>query len=90
MPGVILAHAEMDYKRPVKYGDVIDIRLRIVELGRTSFRYEYEIVDATQRLVATARTVQVMYDYQAARPVPIPDALRQLLTGAPAGRREPR
>jgi acyl-CoA thioester hydrolase len=90
MPGVILAHAEMDYKRPVKYGDVIDIRLRIVELGRTSFRYEYEIVDAERRLVATARTVQVMYDYQAARPVPIPDALRQLLTGAPADRHEPR
>jgi acyl-CoA thioester hydrolase len=86
MPGVILAHAECHYKRPVKYGDVLEIRLRVAGLGRTSFRYDYEILDDQQRLVATATTVQVMYDYDAGRPVPIPDDIRRLLSGAPAGR----
>jgi acyl-CoA thioester hydrolase len=86
MPGVILAHAECDFKRPVKYGDVLEVRLRVAELGRTSFRYEYEILDDQQRLVATATTVQVMYDYKAEKPVPIPDEVRRLLSGAPAGR----
>jgi acyl-CoA thioester hydrolase len=87
IPGVILAHAECDYTRPVKYGETIEIRLRIAEVGRTSFQYEYEILDSEQRRVATARTVQVMYDYQNARPVPIPEDVRQLLTSSTAPRR---
>jgi acyl-CoA thioester hydrolase len=80
MPGVILAHVECDYKRPSRYGDVLDVRLRVAEIGRTSFRYEYEIVDERGRTVLTARTVQVMYDYKAERPVPIPDSIRALLS----------
>ena len=79
MPGVILARVEADYKRPSRYGDVLEIRLRIAEIGRTSFRYEYEIVNAQGEAVLTAKTVQVMYDYAANRPVPIPDAIRALL-----------
>ena len=78
--GVILARVECDYKRPTKYGDVLEIRLTIAEIGRSSFRYEYEIVDEAGRTVLTAKTVQVMYDYTAGKPVPIPDDIRQLLT----------
>lgn len=80
LPGVILARAEADYKRPTKYGDVIEIRLTVAEIGRTSFRYEYEIVDKEGRTVLTAKTVQVMYDYTKEKPVPIPDNIRALLT----------
>ncbi len=80
LPGVILARVECDYKRPTKYGDVIEIRLTVADIGRTSFRYEYEIVDEEGRTVVTAKTVQVMYDYTAERPVPIPDQIRTLLT----------
>lgn len=85
-PGVILAHAECDYKRPARYGQELEIRLRVVDIGRTSFRYEYEIVDEQRQTIATARTVQVMYDYGAGSPVPVPDDIRLLLTSAPAGR----
>jgi acyl-CoA thioester hydrolase len=83
MPGVILARVECDYQRPAKYGDLLDVRLTVRELGRTSFKYEYEIVDEEGRTVVTAKTVQVMYDYAAEKPVPIPDAIRALLTAAP-------
>lgn len=81
-PGVILARVECDYKRPAKYGDTLEIRMTIAELGRTSFHYEYEIVDQEGKTVLTARTVQVMYDYAAEKPVPIPDDIRALLTGS--------
>jgi acyl-CoA thioester hydrolase len=80
MPGVILARVECDYKRPARYGDTLEVRMRVAELGRTSFRYEYEIVDAEGRTVLTAKTVQVMYDYAAEQPVPIPDDIRALLS----------
>ena len=82
MPGVILARVECDYKRPSRYGDVLEVRLAIVELGRSSFRYEYEIVDEQGRTIVAAKTVQVMYDYTAGRPVPIPDTIRARLTEA--------
>jgi acyl-CoA thioester hydrolase len=81
-PGVILAHVECDYKRPAKYGDTLEIRMTVAELGRTSFRYEYDIVDQEGKTVLTAKTVQVMYDYAAQKPVPIPDDIRALLTGS--------
>jgi acyl-CoA thioester hydrolase len=79
LPGVILARVECDYKRPTKYGDTLEIRLTVAEIGRTSFRYEYEIVDDQGRTVLTAKTVQVMYDYTAEKPVRIPDEIRALL-----------
>ena len=41
MPGVILARVEADYKRPVRYGDTLEIRMVVAEIGRSSFRYEY-------------------------------------------------
>ena len=83
VPGVILARVEADYKRPSRYGDVLDVRLRVAGIGRSSFRYEYEIVDQEGRTVLTAATVQVMYDYASEKPVPIPDRIRALL--APTG-----
>jgi len=79
-PGVILARAECDYKRPAKYGDTLEIRMTVANLGRTSFQYEYEIVDQEGKTVLTAKTVQVMYDYATEKPVPIPDDIRALLT----------
>ena len=85
LPGVILARAEMDYLRAVRCGETLEIRLRVAELGRSSFKYDYEIVDADGRPVAKARTVQVMYDYAVEKPVPIPDAIRELLSTAERG-----
>jgi acyl-CoA thioester hydrolase len=79
VPGVILARVECDYKRPARYGDRLEIRMRVAAIGRTSFRYEYEIVDQEGRTVAEARTVQVMYDYRGEAPVAIPDGIRKLL-----------
>lgn len=76
VPGVILARIEVDYKRPARYGEMLEVRIGIAAIGRTSFTYEYEIVDESAALVAAARTVLVMYDYATARPVPIPDGLR--------------
>jgi acyl-CoA thioester hydrolase len=78
VPGVILARVEVDYRLPARFGEMLDVRIGLAALGRTSFTYEYEIVNAEGGTVAVARSVQVMYDYGAARPVPIPDDIRRL------------
>lgn len=79
IPGVILARVEIDYRAPARYGDMLEVRIAVASIGRTSFTYEYEIVDDRARVVAAARSVMVMYDYGANEPVPIPDALRAML-----------
>jgi acyl-CoA thioester hydrolase len=78
--GVIIAHAECDYRRAARFGEMLEVRMRVATIGRTSFTYDYEIVDAQGQIVATARTVQVMYDYAEEKPVPIPDNIRALLS----------
>lgn len=83
-PGVILARAEIDYRLPAKYGDVLEVRIDLERIGRTSFTYTYEIVDQNGRLVATARSVQVIYDYSIGKPVPIPDDVRAKLSSLTA------
>lgn len=79
--GLILARAECDYKAPGTYGQILDVRLALAGMGRTSFTYDYEIVDAADgALMAAARTVIVLYDYAAGRPVPLDDARRSELS----------
>jgi acyl-CoA thioester hydrolase len=96
-PGMILARAECDFRAPAVFGETIEVRMRAVSIGRTSFSAEYEIVDPRdRRVLAEGRSVQVMYDYGNARPIPLPDDIRERIESfeggslskksAPAGR----
>ena len=82
--GFILARVEIDYRAQAKYGDILEVRLSLNSsdgFGRTSFTYTYDIVDvATERLVATARTVLVRFDYDAQTPAPLDEATKALLS----------
>ena len=80
VPGVIVARAEIDYRRAAKFSDVLRIDLGVAAIGRTSFTYEYEILDQSGALIATAKTVIVRFDYATGRPVPISEELKQALT----------
>ena len=74
---MILARAELDYKAPLGFGDVIDIGVACTALRRSSFDMEFEIVErASGRVAAQARKVCVYYDYAEGRSMPIPPELR--------------
>jgi acyl-CoA thioester hydrolase len=79
VPGVIVARVEIDYRRAAKFGDVLRIDVGVAAIGRTSFTYEYEILDQYDALIATATTVIVRFDYAAGRPVPISEELKHAL-----------
>lgn len=80
--GFILARAEIDFTAPATLGDRLVVALRVEAVGRTSFTLAYEVLKArTREVIASARTVQVMFDYGAGKPVPIPDAIRARLEG---------
>ncbi len=88
--GIILARAELDFTSPAMYGETLEVRLRVAAIGRSSFTYEYEVIEAAAgRLVLSARTVLVWYDYAAGRSVPIPDAIRAMLEGEAERRGSP-
>ena len=77
---VIVARAECDYRAPAFFGEQLEVRLNVADIGRSSFQLVYEIVNlASGARLAEAKTVMVTYDYGAGKSVPIPAEARELL-----------
>ena len=61
----ILAHAAIDYRSPLKIGHSPVVKMWTSRIGGKSWDFDYEIKDKKTGVVyATAKTVQVAYDYQ--------------------------
>ena len=74
---LILAAVQIDFRAPILFGQMVDIRTRVDWIGRTSFSMSHRLTATPDdRLVAEAETVLVAYDYEAAGPMPVPDAWR--------------
>ncbi len=83
--GMILAEARCQFKSPLELGERVTIHTRVSELRNSSFIFEYRIEGEDGRVAATARSVQVCYDYQNQRSVPIPDKWREAITAYEPG-----
>lgn len=70
---VIMAEARCSYKTPAVYGDRLVIGVGISRFGAKSFDMVYQIATERGRVVATAHTVQVMYDYTTNQTIAVPD-----------------
>jgi len=78
--GMILAEVRVTYRAPAFYGETITVESRVVRLGRASFTMEHRLTApdsryGNARLIATADSVLVTYDYTAERSVHLPAAL---------------
>ena len=74
----ILAEARISYRSPALMGDPLDLEVTTSEIRTKAWVWRYRILDPRdERLVADGETVQVMFDYQARRTVPIPPAIRE-------------
>lgn len=72
---VILAKAELDFIKPVKFGDSIEIGCACSRIGNKSFDLTYEIFQKTkdeQVLVLKAKTILVAFNYPKDATVEIP------------------
>src|SRR3954447_18562638 len=79
--GAILVHASCNYRAPAYLAEILEVRLTVAALGTSSVTLDYEIVNAaTQQQVADGRTVNVAYDYQAVRTIPLPADTRARLS----------
>jgi acyl-CoA thioester hydrolase len=74
----ILAEAKISYRSPALMGDPLDLEVTTAEIRTKAWVWRYRILDPRdERLVAEGETVQVMFDYEARRTVPIPPAIRE-------------
>lgn len=73
----IVASASLSFRRPVSYGDPIEVRVKPTKVGTTSFTLYYEVWDLREgAIVAEGETAIVMFDYGARKKKAIEPALR--------------
>lgn len=79
-PLFILAEATVRYLSAAMIGETLEIEMRIGEVRTKAWVWEYVIrcVD-DGRTVAEGKTVQVWFDYEARKSVPIPEEMRSAL-----------
>ena len=80
---MIVARVEIDFKAPVRLGQVVEVSVRTSRFGTKSFDLDYEL-RVEGELVAVAKSVQVAYDYNRREPVPVPAEWREKLSAVPA------
>ena len=78
--GPIVASITCDYRRALEYPETVRVGARVTGIGTSSFKMAHKIVSATQGFVAAELTsVLVFYDYNAKRPVPLPEEIREAI-----------
>ena len=72
----VLAHLELDYRRPVSGITTVTVAASVVDIGSSSFTTEYEIREDDE-LVATGETTRVVLDGETEESRPVPDEWRE-------------
>lgn len=77
--------ASCDYLSPARFGDELDIRVRVIRKGRTSLTYAHEItLQGTPVARGQVTTVCcVMSPDGSVQPIPVPAALAETIEEAP-------
>lgn len=75
-PSVV--QATLEYERPACFDDVLRVQARVVAIGRTSFRMEFEIArEHSDEPVASAQIVYVNFDRATQSSRPVPESIRR-------------
>lgn len=77
--GVILKSVACAFRAPIKYPDEVTIGVRVADVGVDRFTIAHAVwSDRLQRVAADGEGVVVVYDYDAAAKVPVPEAWKTL------------
>ena len=74
--GAVIANMQVDFERPIDWGEDVTVAVRAEEPGTSSVPLVYE-VRADGEVAATAETLLVVYDREAGEPRPMPDEWRE-------------
>lgn len=76
--GIVVSRHEVDYLRPVDYGDPVRIELWVEDLRPSRFSVAYELFDG-ELLASRAKSVLVPYDLVRQRPRRLSEAEQSFL-----------
>ncbi|WP_457637318.1 acyl-CoA thioesterase [Oceanithermus sp.] len=79
---VVVARAEVNYRRPILLGDEVRVGCRVARIGNRSYVMEYLIIAAGE-VAADGQTVQVFL--KRGRPAPLPDGLIERIRAVEEG-----
>jgi acyl-CoA thioester hydrolase len=75
--GPALAAANLNFRRQVRWPAELDVETRVTEIGRSSFKMEYELIQRdTGERAADGTGVVVWVDYATGRSIPLPESLK--------------
>jgi acyl-CoA thioester hydrolase len=84
----LVARIEIDYRRPLRYGEPLAASVRVAGVGNTSFTLEYRLTVPTEedaavvaQVVAEGRSVQVFFDYAQGAKKPVPEGFLDKVRG---------
>jgi len=75
-----VAEAHVKYLRPARLDDLLEVRCWIGEKKRASFRFDYEVRNEDQELLASGFTRHACLDPATGRMIAIPDWLQSVMT----------
>ena len=77
-----VVEVKCSYKGPIAYNEIIIIKTRIDNIGNSSIRFNYEIINRkSNKLLAEGYTVNVFVDKKTMKSSRIPNRLRKALQG---------
>jgi acyl-CoA thioester hydrolase len=76
--GPALVATTVNFRRQVRHPAELEVATRVVEIGRSSFKMEFELFHrGTDVLVADGTGVIVWVDYGTGKSIPLPEALKE-------------
>ena len=75
-----VVEVKCNYKEPVKYNDIVEIKTSIENIGNSSIRFHYEIVRKKDKnLLAEGHSINVFVNKKTLKSTKIPDNLRKVI-----------
>lgn len=77
--GLPTVRLETDFRRPLRYGDRLEVEVEVARIGTTSVEWRFRVFAGDAEPAAEARVVTVNADMDTLEKRPLPDWLRQKL-----------
>ena len=77
--GVILAHASLDFIRPLDFKEKLSVLTMCTHIGTKSISIVHRIIAGEKEEVATAESVVVSFDYSLMKSSPVPVKWREAI-----------
>ncbi len=78
--GAVTRHLSFDFRKPIRFGTPVAIRIRITEIASARLNVEYEFVDASNpdKVFATGNRTVVHISLENGRPAPVPESVMEV------------